>query len=137
MSKLVDELKADHQKLVAVLTDIRTKGIVSKEAVQLLMTAKGALLAHLKKEDTFLYPELQSAAKDDKNLASTVDLFAKDMDKISQSVLAFFAKYENGGEGMEFAKDIGNLMATLGNRIQREENALYPEYDRVQSKKAA
>jgi hypothetical protein len=137
MSNLVNELKADHQQLVAVLTDIRAKGIVSKEAVALLMKAKGALLAHLKKEDTYLYPELYSAAKNDRNLASTIDLFAKDMDKISSSVMAFFTKYENGGEGLEFAKDIGNLMSILANRIQREENALYPEFDKHCGKKTA
>lgn len=137
MSTLVSELKSDHQHLVTVLTEIRAKGIVSQEAVALLMKAKGALLAHLKKEDTFLYPELHSAAKNDRNLSSTLDIFAKDMDKISAAVLNFFTKYEKGGEGIEFAKDIGNLMSILANRIQREENALYPEFDKIQSKKAA
>jgi iron-sulfur cluster repair protein YtfE (RIC family) len=137
MSNLISELKSDHQQLVSVLNDIRSKGIVSKEAVALLMKAKNALLAHLKKEDTFLYPQLNSAAKNNKNLASTIDLFAKDMDKISQSVMAFFKKYEHGGEGLEFAKDIGNLMSVLANRIQREENALYPEFDKHCGQKSA
>jgi hypothetical protein len=122
---------------VSVLTEIKNKGTVSKEAVAHLMTAKSALLAHLKKEDVQLYPALHSAAKNDKHLASTVDMFAKDMDKISQSVMAFFNKYEKGGEGLEFAKELGNLMSVLGNRIQREENSLYIEFDKIQSKKAA
>jgi iron-sulfur cluster repair protein YtfE (RIC family) len=137
MSNLVNELKSDHKELVSVLTQIKAKGIVSQEAVALLMKAKGALLAHLKKEDTFLYPALNNAAANDKNLKSTLDIFAKDMDKITQSVQAFFNKYEKGGEGLEFAKDIGNLISVLGSRIQREENALYPEYDKIQSKKSA
>jgi iron-sulfur cluster repair protein YtfE (RIC family) len=137
VSTLVKELKGDHQQLVAVLTEIRAKGIVSQEAVALLMKAKGALLAHLKKEDTFLYPELRNAAKNDRNLNSTLEIFAKDMDKITQTVMAFFTKYEKGGEGIEFAKEIGNLMSVLANRIQREENALYPEFDKIQAKKAA
>lgn len=134
---LVSELKADHQKLVAVLSDIRAKGITSKEGVQLLMSAKSALLAHLKKEDTFLYPEMKLAAEKNPNLKQTLDIFAKDMDKITDQVLAFFNKYTNGGSGLDFAKDIGGLLSVLGTRIQREENTLYPEYDKLKSGKAA
>lgn len=135
MSTLVSELKADHVKLVAVLTDIRNKGVTSKEGVQALMAAKGALLAHLKKEDTFLYPQLKLAAEKDPNLKQTLDIFAKDMDKITQQVLSFFEKYSNGGSGVEFAKDLGGVISVLGPRIQREESSLYPEFDKI--KKAA
>lgn len=125
MSNLVSELKSDHQKLVAMLTEVKSKGITSKEGVQILMSTKATLLAHLKKEDTYLYPELKVAAEKDPNLKHTLDVFAKDMSGITTQVMAFFDKYSTASSGMEFAKDLGGLISTLGNRIQREENALY------------
>lgn len=137
MSNLVTELKEDHKKIVAVLAEVKAKGITSKEGVQVLVSAKAALLAHLKKEDTFLYPELRKAAQSNSGLKSTLDVFAKDMDKITAEVLAFFDKYSNGGSGIEFAKDIGHLLSVLGARIQREENSLYSEFDKLPQKKAA
>lgn len=136
MSKLVDELKGEHGKLAQVLTEVKAKG-PSKEGLQLLTASKAALLAHLKKEDTFLYPELKKAAATDSRLKATIDTFATDMDKISKAAIDFFAKWEKGGDGMEFAKDIGNLIAVLQGRIRREESSLYPEYDKLADKKAA
>lgn len=137
MTNLVAELKAEHQKLVAVLTDIKAKGVTTKEGVQALMQAKGAVLAHLKKEDTFLYPEMKMAAEKNPQLKQTLEIFAKDMDKVTAQVLEFFTKYQNGGTGIEFAKDIGAVMTVLANRIQREESALYPEYDKMKSSRVA
>ncbi len=136
MSKLIDELKGDHQKLAQVLTEVKTKG-PTKEGLQLLTASKAALLGHLKKEDTFLYPELKKAAANDNRLKATLDTFASDMDKISKAAIDFFNKWEKGGDGMEFAKDVGNLIAVLQGRIRREESSLYPEYDKVVDKKVA
>lgn len=136
MSKLIQELKSDHEKLAQVLSSALAKG-PTKEGLQLLNTTKAALLAHLKKEDTFLYPELKKAAVNDKNLKSTIDMFASDMDKISKAAIDFFNKWEKGGDGVEFAKDIGSLISVLRSRIHREESSLYPEYDRVADKKSA
>ncbi len=136
MSKLVDELKSDHEKLAQVLSNALAKG-PTKEGLQLLNTSKAALLAHLKKEDTFLYPELKKAATNDKNLKSTLDTFAADMDKISKTAIDFFTKWEKGGDGVEFAKDIGNIISVLRSRIHREESTLYPAFDRIVDKKAA
>jgi iron-sulfur cluster repair protein YtfE (RIC family) len=137
MTNLVAELKAEHQKLVAVLTDVKAKGVTTKEGVQALMQAKGAVLAHLKKEDTFLYPEMRMAAEKNPQLKQTLEIFAKDMEKVTTQVLEFFGKYQNGGTGIEFAKDLGAVMTVLANRIQREESALYPEFDKLKSGKVA
>ncbi len=136
MSKLVQELKQDHEKLAQVLSAALSKG-PTKEGLQLLTTSKAALLAHLKKEDTFLYPELKKAALNDKNLKMTLDSFASDMEKVSKAAIDFFNKWEKGGDGIEFAKDVGTLISVLRSRIHREESNLYPEFDRVADKKSA
>lgn len=136
MSKLVNELKADHVKLASVLNEAKSKGL-TKEGLQLLTASKAALLAHLKKEDTFLYPELKKHAETNAHLRSLLSTFAADMDKISIAAINFFTKWEKGGDGAEFMKDLANLLATLKNRIHREESLLYPEFDKIADKKAA
>lgn len=137
MSNLVAELKADHKKLVEVLNTVRTKGSTSKESLNLLLTAKSALLAHLKKEDMFLYPNLHAAAETDPKLKQTLEQFAKDMSKITEQVLAFFAKYEKSISASDFSNDVNNLISILGSRINKEENILYYEYDKINKKKAS
>jgi iron-sulfur cluster repair protein YtfE (RIC family) len=137
MSVLIDELKSDHAKLVAVLTEVKALG--PQKGMDILRKAKASLLAHLGKEDKKLYPILKKAAETDASVKSTLDIFASDMDKISKAALDFFAKYENGNPaGLDFAKDYGALMFTLSNRIRKEEDVLYPLFEKIsQGKKAA
>lgn len=137
MSNLVNELKADHQKLVSVLTKVKEIG-PTKEGLKMLNSAKAALLAHLGKEDSKLYPELKAAAKSDPKVNTTLATFGKDMDKISRAALEFFSKYEKGVTSeFEFSKDFGGLVALLGTRIRKEEEQLYPLYETVVNKKAS
>ncbi len=97
----------------------------------MLMAAKGALLAHLAKEDKELYPTLNKVAETDAQLKSTLDFYAKDMDEISKSALAFFDKYSAGGSGLEFAKDLGSLFGNLASRVRKEESTLYLKYNEL------
>ncbi len=131
MSKLVEELKKEHTVIVKVLNKVKSLGITSIEGQKTLLAAKSGLLAHLKKEDEQLYPVLQTAAESNPNLKQTLDIFAKDMEEISQAALDFFEKYSTGGLGLEFAKDFGTLFATLSNRIRREERTLYSKFNEL------
>ncbi len=132
MSSLVEELKKEHLLISSTLTKVRTQGIVSKEGQKTLLDAKNSFLAHLKKEDEQLYPVLRKAAEKDPNLKRTLDIFAKDIEFISQVVLIFFKKYESGGSGLEFAKDFGRLSAALSVRIVKEENVIYEKFNELQ-----
>lgn len=131
MSVLIDELKQDHVVLVETLNKIKSLGITSEEGQKLLIAAKGALLAHLAKEDKELYPTLRKAAESDASLQSTLDFYAKDMDEISKAALEFFDKYSDGGTGLEFAKDLGGLFGSLGTRVRKEESTLYVKYNEL------
>lgn len=131
MNRLVDELKKDHEEIVEVLTKVKKLGISSKDGQDMLLAAKGGLLAHLSKEDKRLYPILRKAAENNQNLKTTLDMFAKDMESVSKAAVEFFEKYEKGGSGIEFAKDFGRLVGVLSIRIQKEENIIYAEYEKM------
>ncbi len=131
MSKLVEELKKEHATIAETLNKVNVLGISSEEGQNTLLSAKSGLLAHLKKEDEYLYPILNKAAESDANLKRTLEMFAKDMEAISKAALEFFKKYSGGGSGLEFAKGFGRLFATLSQRIHREENVIYKKYDEL------
>lgn len=131
MSQLVDELKRDHVQIVALFEQLKTLGVAGKEGQAKLLSSKQLLLAHLKKEDERLYPALREAAAKNEAVKRLLDTFAKDMTEISGAVLQFFDKYAQGGSGFEFSKDYGKVVGTLGVRVQREENILYKEYDKL------
>ena len=87
MNTLVEELKKDHEEFVEVLTKVKKLGISSKDGQDMLLAAKGGLLAHLKKEDERLYPALRKAAENTPALKQTLDMFAKDMESISKNAI--------------------------------------------------
>ena len=131
MSDLVNRLKKEHNILVEALDSMTKLGITTKDGQEKLYSAKEALLAHLSLEDKELYPVLRKAAESDDSVKSTLDIFAKDMEEISKTALSFFAKYAQGGDSLEFAKELGRLLGALKNRIGREEDVLYAQYDKL------
>lgn len=131
MTKLIDELKKDHETITETLQKVKESGIGSTQAQSILMSAKGVLLEHLKKEDAELYPVLEKSAINDEKLRNDLDIFAQDMDKVSSAALEFFDKYTSGGDSIEFASDYGKLVATLVSRIRREESILYKRYNEL------
>ncbi len=131
MSKLIEELKKEHGVIASTLDKIRELKVTSKEGQKKLIDAKAGLLAHLEKEDKQLYPTLKSAAEKDANLKRMLDMFAQDMNGISQAALAFFENYTKGGSGIEFAKDFGRLFATLKQRISKEEGIIYKKFNEL------
>jgi len=124
-NNLIEDLKIEHVKITKALNEVVSIGIGNEEGRQKLMNAKDMLLQHLQKEDEFLYPILEEAAKEDRQIRHTLDSFAKDMEAITKIALDFFEKYEKGGGGLEFAKEFGHLYTSLSMRIRREENYLY------------
>ncbi|MCP5120139.1 MAG: hemerythrin domain-containing protein, partial [bacterium] len=124
-------LKHEHAVIAETLNKVRGLGTSSKEGQETLLAAQAGLLAHLKKEDEQLYPVLRKEAESDPGLQHVLDTFASEMGAISKGALQFFAKYADGGSGIEFAKDFGQLFAKLSQRISKEENIIYARYDRL------
>ncbi len=133
MSKLTEELKEEHIALMETLNRAKEIGVTSEEGYKTLQAAKTALLAHLKKEDSQLYPVLRMAAEKDAALKRTLDMFARDMEGITDMVMTFFDKY-SGVPGVELARDFGKIYSVLSQRIIREEGIIYPKYDELNRK---
>ncbi|MDD5558277.1 hemerythrin domain-containing protein [Candidatus Methylomirabilis sp.] len=131
MSMLVERLKREHVIIVDALNKTKEVGVGSKEGQDKLRSARTALLAHLKTEDEQLYPVLKKEAEKNDSLKRTLDLFAREMETISTEALSFVDKYSNGGSGLEFARDFGRLYMNLSQRVRKEENTLYSEYDKL------
>lgn len=131
MSKLIEELKKEHVEILDTLNRIKDFGITTKEGHEKLLSSKISLLKNLNAEDEQLYPALRKAAEHDEILKKKLDIFAKDMEKISKKAIQFFEKYSTGGSGAEFAKEFGILYATIEMRIKKEEEILFKEYEKL------
>ncbi len=132
MSKLIDELKIEHQEIVAILDELQEIGIFSDKGIELLMSSKIKLLRHLEKEDKQLYPVLYEKAKTDLFLKSTLELFGEEMKAITDFVLDFYEKYSvEIAKKTEFINDISKFIISLRNRIIREEAVIFEEYEKI------
>ncbi len=131
MSRLTQELTDEHEAIITKLNDIKRAGISSVDGQKKLQMIKFSLLAHLQKEDTLLYPRLEKEAKSNDSLQRTLDMFASDMEAITHIAMNFFDKYSSGGSGEQFAREFGQLFATLSIRIKKEEKIIYAKYDEI------
>lgn len=130
MSKLIDELKNEHKWIQHLLGQVKSVGITSTAGIEKLLLSKKALLAHLKKEDDKLYPILRDAGKTNQDINLTLKMFTDDMKSITDQVISFYAKYENGIQNkLDFATDFGVIVSILNDRIWREETILYPKFE--------
>lgn len=133
MARLIDELKKEHAAMVGMLERAKDPRISHKETHKILIEAQTSLLAHLRKEDSQLYPVLDRAAASDEKLKRTLDLYAKDMEDISRNAVEFFKKYSPSDApiDIEFAKAFGRLYSTIIRRQRSEESTLYREYEKL------
>lgn len=132
MTQLIEEFKAEHTQISDLLLQAQQHGIDNPNAKKLILSAKKMLLAHLNKEDRYLYPMLRKAAENNPTLQSTLTDYALDMDKISLEVMAFFDLYEDGNNNEEnFQLDCNRIIQALSKRIMKEEAVLYYTYDEI------
>ncbi len=132
MSGLIEELKHEHSKIAVLLKEVLQLGINSNEGRKRLFDARGYLLAHLRKEDTRLYPVLREASLENTELSQLLDNCIDEMDEISKAALSFFDQYAQGGDEQSFVSDFKQLYRVLNERILREETELYDIYDDFQ-----
>jgi hypothetical protein len=128
MSTLIEELKNEHQAILAVLGKTRDLGISSRAGQETLLSARDLLLAHMRKEDERYYSELRRAAEGSKELKLLLDYFVTDMEEVSKKAMRLFEAYAQGGDDAVFAGEIKLLYLTLKDRIRTEEETLFRKF---------
>ncbi|MCK5707320.1 MAG: hemerythrin domain-containing protein [Candidatus Aureabacteria bacterium] len=131
MSALIEELKKEHSEIITLLDKVKELGFYSNEGRKILLSTKDLIILHLKKENEKLYPILRKAAWNDERLKKILNIIARDMENVKNSVLQFYEKYSDASSAFEYAKDYGELLWMIGNRVQREEDILFKEYDNL------
>jgi hypothetical protein len=127
---IVESLKKQHIAIGRRLEELQNLPYGSGQMFKALMSAKTMLLEHLSLEDRELYPKLDAMAKTDLNVQAMLGVFRTDMSEVTKLAIAFFEKYENkdNASGIDFARDVGALVARLKMRLALEESQLYAAY---------
>jgi len=134
MTDMVAKLKLEHADLRNVLEQVRTHGIGTQAGREALHAARKLFVDHIRHEDENFYPGFRELTRGDAATGAIADKFAAEMTELGAKILSFFAKYENGGSGMEFAMDFGRMHAALNSRWHKEEAFLYARYEELAGK---
>lgn len=131
---LVERLVRDHRLMLERFTAISEAAHAGRldEVVPLLERFRVDLHAHLLVENVRLYVYLEHTLADDPVSHALMHEFRHDMDDIGKKVVAFLARYVRLGEdpalAHSFVADLERVGSVLVDRIQREEDTLYPLY---------
>ena len=131
MTPLVEQLKIEHEALLNNFQDVLKTGVAKPAGIQKLMATKLLLLRHLRREENEMYPVLQRGAATNEALRTMLDDLAAEYEELARHLMDFFERYENGGEGLQFARELGKLQGMLSSRIRREENRVYPVFEKL------
>ena len=136
---VTDNFKRQHNEIVEIVGKISVELKADQLAEnadlmrELLMALAGKLKMHLTMEDEALYPNLINHT--DANIRNTAKKFVEEMGGIKEVFARYVEKWPVSGaienDAEEFIKETESLFAALGNRVDRENNELYPLLDKV------
>ena len=129
MSNLIEELKKEHLEIIDTIQSAFDKGLLH-DGRDVLLSAKNMLISHIKKEDKDLYTPLRENAEHDENFKIALDILKSNMEELSQEAIRFFDKFSEEGNSREFVREYKGLLKKLTERIQKEENILFAEYNK-------
>lgn len=133
-AKLVDSLLRDHAELGRIFANI---GEAQRDGNfddmrNLLVQFKTRLEAHVLTENVRFYNYLEQSLASDAESAGTMRDFRRDMNGIARGVVEFVKKYQYSQfapeERRQFAVDYAAVGKILEQRLDSEENSLYPLY---------
>lgn len=132
---LISNFLDDHQMLLGIFGDIvAAMKLKNTRVVKEKLDKFGdELSAHILKENIRFYIYLQHSLSDDQENAAVMLEFRKEMQQIGKAVMDFLSRYTTGSRWddavwQSFEQEIGSIGQVLTQRIQREENNLYPLY---------
>ncbi len=131
---LTNNFLRQHDEILAIAEQIASKLTVtdlqmnSNEVVAMLTQLAGRLNAHLTMEDNVLYPKL--LAHPDQKIKSTAASFINEMGSLKEVFKNYTAKWMDSrniqAEAPKFIDETTALFSALGQRIDKENNILYP-----------
>jgi hypothetical protein len=138
-------LRRQHDAAVALVGDIQRKigsyrGAADVHAI-LLSLAKldGLLRIHFAQEDRSLYPAMIS--NPDPQVADTAAAYQQEMGELGMAFAKYVARWSGSGSIAGnfplFRDESASVFAALADRIERENNHLYPLADDMRSAAAA
>lgn len=132
--ELIADLKQDHRDLLALHDEIQTRFETNDyETVAVKVGQfRADLQKHLLAENVLLYVYLGHVFADDEAKAKITQDFRFEMTKIGRFAARLLKKYENIDNEPDlvetFHSDFFYVGRVLGERIEREEQVLYPLY---------
>ena len=130
----IDTLKIQHGELRSHLA--RISGLVARGEVASLRTAlaalKSVLLVHLELEDGTLYPAMARMTGGMKKTVqvTTAETYRLHMEGVSEALVAFLRRYDADFALADFAVDWPLVAKMLLDRMESEEETLYPMYEK-------
>ena len=132
--ELIADLKAEHQELLAIfarMVELHEAGRHQRLGPHL--KAFGDLLQdHVAQENVKLYIYLQRMLAEDPEQSQLMRQFRKEMHAISRAVRAFLQRYRDvewtPEEREAFGKELAAIGDVLVQRVDKEEQQLYPLY---------
>ncbi len=132
---LIEELVHDHQMMAALKKSIRRAFLRQdlKKTEKRLEEFASVFRSYILKENVRMYAYLQQQFTDEKINIELVKYFRKEMNGVARTVLSFLEKYESLQQLSEeqlnkFLIDLENISKVIHERMQREEEKLYPLY---------
>lgn len=142
---LTDRFRAQHAVLVGIVTemsallDVELLAQDASRVRRLLSSLTGKLIVHLAIEDQSLYPVLLDG--DDQKAKALAQQFKDEMSVIKAAFEKYVKKWPTAAaiqaEAAEFVRDTQVVFAALKERVEKENNELYPMIDSVPESKAA
>jgi len=132
--QLIPSLKHDHQNLVELYSKIsillHTQRYVEIEDI--LSSLKTEFNRHIMQENVSFYCYLEQQFADDSNHMETIRDYRKEMNGISHAFIKFIKKWQSdvitAQNAQAFREEYDAIGVVLAQRINSEENHLYPLY---------
>jgi hypothetical protein len=124
MEALIAAMTEDHTHVLQLFAAVRDLGIGSPASNLMLQKACSALIASFNREERELFPSLEKAGVPD-NLRSRVRHSRDGLAELRAQANTFFARWGQGGDGLDFARDFGRLVGAVQFRVRMDETYLY------------
>ena len=130
MGEMIENLRGEHRVIIGAIIRARELSLSSVEGRNALMEFRDELMGHLKKEDDIVYNRLRGAAREDAKLMELLNGFEADEASVTREASAFLQKVDTEDNPLALAREFGVFVSLLRDRLMREEDTIFPEYEK-------